>query len=189
MHFAHKNKHLMDEEEKRLLEKAFKGDISAFEKIYRSYVKELCTFAAFYVKSVDTAEDIVQNVFLILWERRESIHINGCLKTYLFTSVRNLALNNIKHQTIHRNSIDTYSRMFLQPTATPHEIAVQQESDSMLTNALEKIPERCRIVFILGKYFNMKYAEIAEILEISVKTVDAHMVNAVKSLRTTLRLH
>jgi RNA polymerase sigma-70 factor, ECF subfamily len=179
---------LTNEEEKHLLEKALKGDISAFEKIYRSYVKELCTFAAYYVKSFDTAEDIVQNVFLILWERRDTIRINGGFKTYIFTSVRNLSLNFLKHQTIHRNSIDTYSRLFLLPTATPHEIAVQQESDALITQALEKIPERCRIVFILSRYFNMKYAEIAEILEISVKTVDAHMVNAVKSLRSTLRL-
>jgi RNA polymerase sigma-70 factor (ECF subfamily) len=179
---------LTNEEEKHLLGKALKGDIFAFEKIYRSYVKELCTFAAYYVKSFDTAEDIVQNVFLILWERRDSICINGYLKTYLFTSVRNLSLNFLKHQTIHLNSIDIYSKLFSPPTATPHEIAVQQESDVLLTHALEKIPERCRIVFILSRYFNMKYAEIAEILEISVKTVDAHMVNAVKSLRSTLRL-
>jgi RNA polymerase sigma-70 factor, ECF subfamily len=177
-----------NEEEKRLLEKALLGDISAFEKIFRTYVKELCTFAAYYLKSFDKAEDIVQNVFLVLWERRDSIRIDGCLKTYLFTSVRNLSLNLLKHQTIHRNSIDAYSSLFSLPTATPHEIAVQQESDVLLTQALEKIPERSRIVFILSRYFNMKYAEIADILEISVKTVDAHMVKAVKSLRSSLRL-
>ncbi len=185
---SEQKKQLTNIEEKKVLEKALKGDTSAFEKIYRSYVKELCIFAAYYVKSFDTAEDIVQNVFLILWERRDSIRIDGCLKTYLFTSVRNLSLNFLKHQTIHRNSIDTYSRLFLLPTVTPYEIAVQQESDVLLTQALEKIPERCRIVFILSRYFNMRYAEIAEILEISVKTVDAHMVNAVKSLRSTVRL-
>jgi RNA polymerase sigma-70 factor (ECF subfamily) len=179
---------LTNKEEKHLLEKALKGDTSAFEKIYQSYVKKLCSFAAYYLKSFDTAEDIVQNVFLILWERRDSIRIDGCLKTYLFTSVRNLSLNFLKHQTIHRNSMDTYSRLFLLPAATPHEIAVQQESDVLLTQALEKIPERSRIVFILSRYFNMKYAEIAEILEISVKTVDAHMVKAVKSIRSNLLL-
>jgi RNA polymerase sigma-70 factor (ECF subfamily) len=179
---------LTNKEEKHLLEKALKGDTSAFEKIYQSYVKKLCSFAAYYLKSFDTAEDIVQNVFLILWERRDSIRIDGCLKTYLFTSVRNLSLNFLKHQTIHRNSIDTYSRLFLLPSATPHEIAVQQEFDVLLTQALKKIPERCRIVFILSRYFNMKYAEIADILEISVKTVDAHMVKAVKSLRSDLHL-
>jgi RNA polymerase sigma-70 factor, ECF subfamily len=177
-----------NEEEKHLLEEALQGDISAFEKIFRSYVKELCTFAAYYLKSFDKAEDIVQNVFLILWERRDSIRIDGCLKTYLFTSVRNLSLNFLKHQTIHRNSIDTYSSLFSLPAATPHEIAVQQESDALLTQALENIPERSRIVFILSRYFNMKYAEIADILEISIKTVDAHMVKAVKSLRSSLRL-
>ena len=177
-----------NEEEKRILEKALQGDISAFEKIFRTYVKELCTFAAYYLKSFDKAEDIVQNVFLVLWERRDSIRIDGCLKTYLFTSVRNLSLNFLKHQTIHRNSIDTYSSLFSLPTATPHEIAVQQESEALLTQALENIPERSRIVFILSRYFNMKYAEIADILEISVKTVDAHMVKAVKSLRSSLHL-
>jgi len=179
---------LTNKEEKTLFEKALKGDTSSFEKIFRSYVAMLCSFAAYYVKSFDIAEDIVQNVFLILWERRTSIHIDGCLKTYLFTSVRNLSLNFLKHQKIHRNSIDTYSNLFLLPPATPHEIAVIHEMDVLLTQALEKIPERCRIVFILSRYFNMKYVEIAEILEISVKTVDAHMVKAVKSLRSNLRI-
>jgi RNA polymerase sigma-70 factor, ECF subfamily len=179
---------LTNEEEKHFLEKALKGDTSAFEKIYRSYVKQLCSFAAYYLKSFDIAEDIVQNVFLILWERRDSIRIDGCLKTYLFTSVRNLSLNFLKHQTIHLNSLDIYSRLFSLPAATPHELAVQQEFDVLLTQALEKIPERCRIVFILSRYFDMKYAEIADILEISVKTVDAHMVKAVKNLRSNLRL-
>lgn len=187
MYSAQKNL-LSNKEENHLLEKALKGDISAFERIYRSYVKELCSFAAYYVKSFDAAEDIVQNVFLILWERRDTLRIDGSLKTYLFTSVRNLSLNFLKHQTIHRDSIDVYSKLFTPPTDTPHEIAVQQESDVLLTLAIEKIPERCRIVFILSRYFNMKYAEIAKILEISVKTVDAHMVKAVKSLRSTLHL-
>ncbi len=187
MYLAKKNL-ITDREEELLLEKALRGDISAFEKLYRSYVKELCAFAAYYLKSFDAAEDIVQNVFLALWERRESLHIEGCLKTYLFTAVRNLSLNVLKHQTIHRNSIDTYSKLFTPPAATPFEVAVQQELDVLVSQSLEKIPERSRIVFILCRYFNMKYADIANILEISVKTVDAHMVKAVKNLRTTLHL-
>ena len=182
-----KQSRLTSEEEKRLLERALRGDTEAFEKIYRSYVKELCSFAAYYVKSFDAAQDIVQNLFLLLWERKETIRIDGFLKTYLFTSVRNLSLNFLKHQTADRISSNTYSMMFSIPSATPHEIAEHQELDVLITQALEKIPERCRIVFILSRYFNMKYIEIAEILGISVKTVDAHMVKAVKSLRSNLR--
>jgi RNA polymerase sigma-70 factor (ECF subfamily) len=182
-----KQSRLTAEEEKQLLAKSLKGDTAAFEKIYRSYVKELCSLAAYYVRSFDAAEDIVQNLFLILWERRETIRIEGFLKTYLFTSVRNLALNFLKHQTIEQKSSDTYSKLFSIPSATPHEIAEHRELDVLITQALEKMPERCRIIFILSRYFNMKYAEIAKILEISVKTVDAQMVNAIKSLRSTLR--
>jgi RNA polymerase sigma-70 factor, ECF subfamily len=182
-----KQSRLTSEEENELLEKALKGDTAAFEKIYRSYVKELCSFAAYSVKSFDAAEDIVQKLFLILWERRDSIRVDGILKTYLFTSVRNLSLNYLKHRTIDRNNSEKYSMRFSVPTATPHEIVEQQEMDVLITQALEKMPERCRIVFILSRYFNMKYAEIAEILEISVKTVDAQMVKAVKSLRSDPR--
>jgi RNA polymerase sigma-70 factor, ECF subfamily len=182
-----KRSRLTEEEEKQLLERALRGDTEAFEKIYRSYVKELCAFASYYVKSFDAAQDIVQNLFLLLWERKETIRIDGFLKTYLFTSVRNLSLNFLKHQTADRISSNTYSMLFSVPSATPHEIAEHQELDVLITQALEKIPERCRIVFILSRYFNMKYIEIAEILGISVKTVDAHMVKAVKSLRSNLR--
>jgi len=187
MDFTQKNQP-SNKEENHLLQKALQGDAAAFEQIYRSYVRELCSFAAYYLKSTDTAKDIVQNVFLILWERRNSIRIEGCLKTYLFTSVRNLCINFLKHQTVHRTSMDVYSQLFIIQTATPHELAVQQEFDTTLTHALEKIPERSRIVFILNRFFNMKYAEIADILEISVKTVDAHMVKAVQSLRSNLHL-
>jgi RNA polymerase sigma-70 factor (ECF subfamily) len=186
-HSSAKQDRLTVEEEKRLFERAMKGDIAAFEKIYRSYVKELCSFAAYYVKSYDAAEDIVQNLFLQLWERRETIRIEGLLKTYLFTSARNLSLNFLKHRTIDQKSSDTYSKLFSIPSATPHEIAEHQELDALITQALERIPERCRIVFILSRYFNMKYAEIAETLEISIKTVDAQMVKATKSLRSALR--
>jgi RNA polymerase sigma-70 factor, ECF subfamily len=175
------------EEENKLFGKALKGDTAAFEQIYRTYVKELCSFAAYYVKSFDAAEDIVQKLFLLLWERRESIQVDGILKTYLFTSVRNLSLNFLKHQTIDRNISEKYSLRFSVGSATPHEIAEQQEMDVLITQALEKMPERCRIVFILSRYFNMKYAEIAEILGISVKTVDAQMVKAVKSFRSDPR--
>ena len=185
--YSAKQDRLTGEEEKRLFERALKGDTAAFEKIYRSYVKELCSFAAYYVKSYDAAEDIVQNLFLLLWERRETIRIEGLLKTYLFTSTRNLSLNFLKRQTIDRKSTDIYSMQYAIPSATPQEIAEYQELDILITRTLEKIPERCRIVFILSRYFNMKYTEIAEILEISVKTVDAHMVHAVKSLRSHLR--
>ena len=122
-----------------------------------------------------------------MWERRVTIRIEGPIKTYLFTSTRNLALNFLKHQTIDQKSSDIYSKLFAIPSATPHEIAEHQELDALITQALEKIPERCRIVFILSRYFNMKYIEIAEILEISVKTVDAQMVKAIKILRSALR--
>ena len=185
-HSSAKQDRLTVEEEKRLFERAVKGDTAAFEKIYRFYVKELCSFAAYYVKSYDAAEDIVQNLFLLLWERKETIRIEGLLKTYLFTSTRNLSLNYLKRQTIDRKSSDTYLKLFSVPLATPHEIAEHQELDALITQALEKLPERCRIVFILSRYFNMKYIEIAEILEISVKTVDAQMVKAIKSLRSVL---
>jgi RNA polymerase sigma-70 factor (ECF subfamily) len=185
-HYSAKQNRLTVDEEKRLFERALKGDAAAFEKIYRSYVKELCSFAAYYVKSSDAAEDIVQNLFLLVWERRETIRIEGLLKTYLFTSIRNLSLNYLKRQTIDHQCSDTYSMLFAVPSTTPHENAEYQELDILITRTLEKLPERCRIVFILSRYFNMKYAEIAEILEISVKTVDAQMVHAVKSLRSAL---
>jgi len=178
---------LTPEEENELFYKALKGDTAAFERIYRTYVKELCAFATYYVKSLDSAEDIVQKLFLLLWERRDSIQIDGVLKTYLFTSVRNLSLNFLKHQTIDRHNSEIYSMRYIVPAVTPHEIAEQQEMDVLITQALEKMPERCRIVFILCRYFNMKYADIAEILEISVKTVDAQMVKAVKNLRSDPR--
>jgi RNA polymerase sigma-70 factor, ECF subfamily len=178
---------LTPEEENELFDKALKGDTAAFERIYRTYVKELCAFATYYVKSLDSAEDIVQKLFLLLWERRDSIQIDGVLKTYLFTSVRNLSLNFLKHRTIDRHNSEVYSMRYTVPSATPHEIAEHQEMDVLLTQALEKMPERCRIVFILCRYFNMKYADIAEILEISVKTVDAQMVKAVKNLRSDPR--
>ena len=174
------------EEEKQLVDRALKGDTAAFEKIVRSYVKELGSLAKYYVKSHDAAEDIVQNLFVHLWEKRGTIRIEGTVRTYLYAAIRNLSLDFLKHQTIDKKYSYRYSQLVPLPS-TPHEIAEHRELDILITQALEKLPERRRIVFILNKYFNMTYAEIAEILEISVKTVDAHMVNAVKSLRSYIQ--
>ncbi len=181
-----KKDQLIAAEEKRLFENTRKGDAAAFEKIVRSYVKELGSLAEYYVKSHDAAEDIVQNLFIHLWEKRGTIRIEGTLRTYLFAAIRNLSLDFLKHRTIDQKYSCRYSQLVPLPL-TPHEIAEHRELDVLITQALEKLPERRRIVFILNKYFNMTYTEIAEILEISVKTVDAHMVNAVKSLRSDLQ--
>jgi RNA polymerase sigma-70 factor (ECF subfamily) len=173
-------------EEKCLFERVREGDAGAFEIIVRSYVKELGSFAKYFVKSHDVAEDIVQNLFIHLWEKKNSIRIKGRLRTYLFAAIRNRSLDYLKHQSIDQKYSYGYSQLVPLPS-TPHEIVELRELDDLIMKALEKLPERRRIVFILNKYCNMTYAEIAEILEITVKTVDAHMVNAVKSLRSDLQ--
>ena len=165
-----------------------KGD---FEKLYKLYYPKMFAFAKNYVPANEDAENIVQDVFLILWERKEEIEISFTLTTYLFTLVKNRCLNFLRHKLIEEeyNSQLKEELGFKLYALETFDYSYQSEEElqEVIRRALDTLPERCREVFIKSRIEGLKYKEISDELGIAVNTVENQMVTALKKLRVALK--
>jgi len=159
---------------------------SAFDVMYLEYHAVLNRYAYALVKDADVAEDTVHNVFLKLLENHVDIATIENAKAYLYRAIYNEAMNYIKHRQVKL----TYENKLLPKTEEQMEDSsnsVQfKELKAAVSAALNQLPEQCRTVFQLSRHENLKYKEIALELDISVNTVEKHMVKALSRLRTTL---
>jgi RNA polymerase sigma-70 factor (ECF subfamily) len=160
------------------------------EKLFQNYFEEfyqpLCRFASGYVSDRDSVEDIVQQVFVNLWAQRENINTAEPIKSYLFTSVRNRCLNHIRDRKKY-NSYFLDVELELEIPVSDRDMFSEAEIERRVAEALSKLPEKCKEVFLLCRNDNLKYKEVAEKLDISVKTVEAQMSKALKILRLELK--
>ena len=162
-------------------------DQKQFEQLFKSHFQYLCNFANQYVNDMDAAQDICQKVFIALWEKRNNLQPQQSIKSYLFTAVKNRCLNYIRDNKKYRSRVlDLDCGDF--DMAIENEEATDQEAlKSKINQALNELPEKCRQVFEMSRFQGMKYREIAEELDISQKTVEAHMTKAMKMLRELLK--
>jgi len=161
-------------------------DKQLFEQLFREYFSPLCNFALGYINDLDTAKEIVQEVFINLWNKKDSITSEKPVKAYLYTSVRNRCLNYIRDHKKFRSyvldvEIEDCELVFENDSMT------QTETRLKIQQAIEKLPEKCRQVFQLSRFEELKYKEIAEKLGISTKTVEVHISKALKILREELK--
>ncbi len=161
-------------------------DKPAFEALFRSFFPGLVLFAQKYVPDQDTAKEMVHNVFLNLWEKREKLDTSTSLKSYLFTAVRNRCLNFIRDQKKFNRDDTLFERMDSDQFTDASDHLEEQELEQRIFDALQALPEKCREVFMLNRFEELKYAEIAGKLNISVKTVETQMSKALKILREKL---
>lgn len=161
------------------------GDKNQFEELFRSLYRPLCAFANGFLRSREESEEIVQAVFIHFWEKREEINIDVSLKSYLYRAVRNAVLNRLKHEKV-RTEHARYMKAQGELVAFGGEHMAEQELLVRIREALNKLPEQCRIVFEMSRFEELKYAEIAERLEISVKTVENQMGKALRIMREQL---
>ena len=161
-------------------------DESAFEQLFRAYYPRLCAFASTLLDDRAEAEEVVQTMFCRLWEQRTSLEVTSSVQAYLFRAVRNASLNQIKKTQIR----DAYKVMNLDNLNQNPEFQPDRITESALSQRIEKaiadLPEQCRLVFKLSRFEEMKYKEIAEHLNISIKTVENQMGKALKRLRLDL---
>ncbi len=160
-------------------------DKAAFEKLFKSHFAHLCNFAIQYVSDMDTARDICQKVFILLWENRENIKTDQNVRSYLFTAVKNRCLNYIRDQKKYRSHVLDIDIQDVDLAFEEDQLAVEDLKIKIET-ALNALPDKCRKVFEMSRYEDKKYQEIAEALDISKKTVEAHMSRALRSLRKDL---
>lgn len=162
-------------------------DERLFEQVYKKYFKDLLSYACAIVKDDAKAEGIVQNVFLKIWEKGNTLENLPNPAPYLYRSVHNMALNQLKHKKV-KQAYDAYAvRLPMHDNAMGAAGKVQlSELQLKLNHALESLPEQCRNIFQMSRFGEMKYAEIADTLGISVKTVEAQMGKALRIMREKL---
>lgn len=161
-------------------------DKKLFEQLFRQHFNDLCNFARSYVHDDDTAKEITQNVFINLWQNKKNIDSAKSVKSYLFTSVRNRCLNHIRdNKKFRSNILDVEISDY--DTAYESDALSVSELETKISSALDKLPERCKQVFMLNRFEDLKYKEVAEKLGISVKTVEVQMSKALKILREELK--
>lgn len=159
------------------------GDEQAFERLFRAFVPGLVALVTRYVGSRVVAEDLVQELFLTLWQRRMTLDVKQGVATYLYVAARNRAFAYLRHERVVAQHASTVA-------APPHDRTLPAEADLLtaldLQEAIEQLPARCRLVFQLSRQRGMTNAEIAAFLDLSIKAVEAHLTRALRSLRRRL---
>ncbi len=163
-----------------------KRDEAAFEQVFKTHYKNLHAYAFNILKDEDEAEEMVQQVFFKLWERSENLSFSGPVAAYLYRAVHNESLNFLKHQKVKAGHQLHVAYSMKNKSETGQGKMMGKELENKFREALNELPEQCRTVFQLSRFEDMKYREIADKLDISVKTVENHMGKALKLLRTKL---
>jgi RNA polymerase sigma-70 factor (family 1) len=167
------------------------GDGSAFEAIVRDHYNGLCIFAARLTGSDAAAEEIVQDVLLRIWQRHERWEVAGSIASYLYTAVRNRALNTLRDERHHRQwQKEIASEMALLDgdgaRGRPDAGVRSAELARAIDQAIQALPPRCRQAFLLRRQHHLSYAEIARVMGITPKTVEIQIGIALKALRKKL---
>ena len=156
-----------------------------FSSVFESYFKLLRNFLIYRYKNTEFAEDVAQNAFVILWENCKSLKIEQA-KSFLYTTAIRLSLNQIKHNKVVSN-FEILSKSNSINTESPEFLLEEIEFKMQLENAILNLPEKQRTVFLMNRFENQSYAEIASLLNLSVKAVEKRMHQALLSLRKVVQ--
>ncbi|WP_442590797.1 RNA polymerase sigma-70 factor [Pedobacter sp. AW31-3R] len=175
----------LDLNNEQLIPLLLSGDERTFENVYKHFLRPLHVYAINILRDEDAAKGMVQNIFLKLWERRSTLKFSGSLQAYLYAAVYHECLNYLRHEKVkvnHQNDMANKMTNKAEP-GNGMELADLREK---LQQALGDLPEKCRTIFQLSRFEELKYQEIADQLGISIKTVEAQMGKALKILRYKL---
>ncbi len=162
-----------------------KSDMAALKLIVGHFHTAIYKFLIHQINDTTAAEDLLQETFIRLWENRAKLNENLSLKSYLFTTASNLSLNYIRHQKV----VLRFKSDFTQSTSfkeTPYFELEYQEIKEALNKTIASMSDKVRMVFMLCKVEGLSYKEISQRLNISVATVESHMVKALKMIREDL---
>ena len=180
------NKHESMPEDIIHLKRLKEGDSRSFDFLFNKYYKDLVLFSCVFLKERESSEDIVQDLFFRLWENRENLTIESSLKAYLLTAVRNSCFEELRHQEVvrtHQNYVMGSSNLI--DYNTEHYLLYSDLNDH-LQEAIKKLPEDMRTIFEMNRFKNLKYREIAEELNVSVRTVESKISKSLEFLRKHL---
>ena len=179
---------MKEENDEILIDRIKANDISSYEILFRKYYKILYRFVYSYLNDGVIAEDITQEIFLYLWEKRHDIVIRTTCKTYLYAAVRNKCSNYIKTELSKRKLSTDINEALLTVSSNEEDEQKQEQIKRQIKKAIDALPNKCQQIFLLSRNEGMTYEEIANELNLSKKTVENQMGIALKKLRENLKI-
>ncbi len=165
----------------KLFELIKDGNNRALKSLFERYFLRLCEFSMFYVSNTALAEEVVSDVFVNIWVNRKKIVIKTNLKAYLYTSVRNRSINYfIREQRKNETFFELPKESNIISENSPHVELSLMELENAIESLIQQLPPKRQLIFRLNRIYGLKYKEIAELLSISVNTVQNHMVKAIE---------
>lgn len=178
--------------DKQLFNQIQSGNKDCFEKLFFNYYDNLCRYAYLIIKKKHDAEEIVQETFVKLWERKSEIYIDTSIKAYLYKAVHNQCLNHIDYLRVRERFSDKYlseNKDMVSPVSPDYPLAnlLSQEIDAVIQKAISNLPGQCKEVFVEIRQHDLSYAETAEKIGISINTVKTQLQRAMSKLREELK--
>jgi RNA polymerase sigma-70 factor, ECF subfamily len=163
-------------------------DYRAFEVLFHKYYNRLCRYAHSIIRKYDAAEEIVNDVFLKIWRTRELFVIRSSVQAYLVTATRNLTIDRVRAAMRQRHKSEEIMGDFIGDYASPYEAIVGEEVHSIIENSINALPPQGKLIFRMSRDKGMTYNEIADLLGLSIKTIETHMGRSLRVLRKSLHL-
>lgn len=162
------------------------GNEEVFESVFKQHFNNLHAYAFTILKDAVSAEEVVQSLFLKLWEKKDVLNIQTSLKSYLYRATYNDCMNILKHLQVRQRHQDHVSYFHDRTSENASSRLQENELKNELQKAINLLPEKCRTIFQMSRFEELKYQEIADQLDISIKTVENQMGKALKILRHAL---
>lgn len=159
---------------------------AGFEMLFKLYYTEVCHHIYRILPQKEAVEDIAQDLFMEVWNKQDTLTIETSPGAYLYKMARSRALNYIRDNRKHSYQDEAELRHHVSELATPTQKIQADQLSSVVTHAVNALPERCRQVFMLSRFEDMTYKEIADTMDISVKTVENQIIKALKHLRAAI---
>ena len=170
----------------KLIEGLRKGDEASYKHLYALYYSELSVYLSSISGSLEVSKDLSQQVFIKIWKKRESLSIQSSLKKYLFKIGYNLYIDLQRKNRKNLQLLDQLKHEAIHEIVDLHDEDLDKKINLVISE-VNNLPEKCRMVFLLAKKDGLKYSEIAQELNISIKTVERHMNKALRRLRANLK--
>jgi len=176
-----------NDEEQFIFNRMAEGDKEAFRFFFEKYYSDLCNLVNIYIHNQFISEELVQDIYVYFWEKREKINIETSVKSYLFRASKNRCLNYLRNE---KTKLNIHTKLSKDRDTTyelPENYIDAEKLEILIKNAVDTLPERCRNIYNLSREKELSYKEISNELKISVKTVENQMSIALKRLREFLR--
>jgi RNA polymerase sigma-70 factor (ECF subfamily) len=174
---------LISSKNKILIAGIQRGDSQVFEELFHEFYSALCDYSKLIVNRSDVAEDIVQELFFKIWNKKENLNISTSLKAYLYRSVYNNAIEYLRTEKLEK----MYKEYNFREIHSEGNLQSDSDQLALVNKAIEELPDKCKDVFKLRKFEKLSHAEIAQKLDISVKTVETHIHRATVTLKDKLK--